>query len=1084
VSSLNTAGSREKAQALDDPKLKKLVAAIAEASVFSTTGRRRTLMSPAARRGQCLDGLCAPVVYWRHMDLPIGLTSAIESARCVLFLGAGIGASSRTAGGDKAPTGGELAADLAAQFEISDAEGATLPTVSRVVELRKGRLELEAFLSERLSGLEPDDALQWLIALPWQAIFTTNYDAVIERAFEQNPSPRRNPVVISSSAEVVALDPRFDIPVYHLHGYLYGSGKPRILITEEDYALFYEKRRMLFEILKLNFATSPILYVGYSHNDPNWNMLQAELRAEFAPSEPPHSYRVVPETSPLVKETLRGKGIEALDGDVNTLVAALKASLGDLRPESANLDAIQESVPSDLVPAFEKSPAAVARLLRGWSYVNQAPFHEEPNVRDFLAGNLPNWALVGNDCYFERDIEDSVFEQLLDFATASDPKPRSIIVLGPAGYGVSTILMSLAARLVKESAGVVYKHTTGQALNEGDALFACQAAAPKAAFFVIDNAADEGDRIASLVQRLRDEGIPACLLLGERLNEWRQRHIRLSPQEFGVDPLSDGEIGRLIDLLEAQGALGRLADLDRTLQIAAIREKHEKQLLVAMREATEGRAFDAIVEDEYHGIHGEFARRAYAVVCGLYRFRAYMRDIVLAEVLNCSLVDFYERVGSETDGIVYLDLMDSASETYAARARHQTIAEIVWERAIEAGERQDILLRTLGALNLNFHVDVQAFEALIRSDHTVDGLLSFDGKIRFFEEAARKDPSSPYVLQHYARMLLREDKPELALGQIDAALALDPNPRALRHTRGVILRHLALSLDSIEIARRRLAQSEEEFRTNIAREDRDEYSYQSLAELYLNWGKRAGSEDEAFTYFAKAEEVLTEGIPKVRNREGLFIVSAEVQQTLGDRPGATDALKRAVAAAPGSVVAKYLLGRQLRITGDQEGAIEVLRSVLEGHPNEVRSAIQYALALDALRKPYGEAIAVLRLASLYGFRDPRWIATLGGMLYLNGDFTEADEVFSKADSQTFTFSERTRMLYEPRSRDDPTEPVRLQGRVSGVKPGYAFIQVPGYTDVFCPGSRFGDLVMAPGLEVTFTLGFAARGAQARDPQKC
>jgi len=162
--------------------------------------------------------------------------------------------------------------------------------------------------------------------------------------------------------------------------------------------------------------------------------------------------------------------------------------------------------------------------------------------------------------------------------------------------------------------------------------------------------------------------------------------------------------------------------------------------------------------------------------------------------------------------------------------------------------------------------------------------------------------------------------------------------------------------------------------------------------------------------------------------------------------------------------------------------MEVLRPVLEGHPNEVRPAIQYALALDALRKPYPESIAVLRLANLYGFRDPRYVATLGGMLYLNGDFTEAKEVFSKIDLENFSFDERTRVFYEPRSREEPTEPLTLQGRVTAVKPGYAFIQVPGYTDVFCPGSRFGDLIMTPGLEVKFTLAFAARGAQARNPQ--
>jgi len=32
---------------------------------------------------------------------------------------------------------------------------------------------------------------------------------------------------------------------------------------------------------------------------------------------------------------------------------------------------------------------------------------------------------------------------------------------------------------------------------------------------------------------------------------------------------------------------------------------------------------------------------------------------------------------------------------------------------------------------------------------------------------------------------------------------------------------------------------------------------------------------------------------------------------------------------------------------------------------------------------------LLRLSTLYGFSDPRFIGTLGGMLFLDGNFTEA-----------------------------------------------------------------------------------------------
>jgi hypothetical protein len=52
----------------------------------------------------------------------------------------------------------------------------------------------------------------------------------------------------------------------------------------------------------------------------------------------------------------------------------------------------------------------------------------------------------------------------------------------------------------------------------------------------------------------------------------------------------------------------------------------------------------------------------------------------------------------------------------------------------------------------------------------VDNFRSLAGKAKFFETACLKEPGNPCILQHYARMLLRERQLTLALSQIDAAL--------------------------------------------------------------------------------------------------------------------------------------------------------------------------------------------------------------------------------------------------------------------------------------------------------------------------
>ena len=34
---------------------------------------------------------------------------------------------------------------------------------------------------------------------------------------------------------------------------------------------------MLFELLKFDFATSNILYIGYGNSDPNWSLVLSEI---------------------------------------------------------------------------------------------------------------------------------------------------------------------------------------------------------------------------------------------------------------------------------------------------------------------------------------------------------------------------------------------------------------------------------------------------------------------------------------------------------------------------------------------------------------------------------------------------------------------------------------------------------------------------------------------------------------------------------------------------------------------------------------------------------------------------------------
>jgi tetratricopeptide (TPR) repeat protein len=837
---------------------------------------------------------------------------------------------------------------------------------------------------------------------------------------------------------------------------------------------------MLFELLKTDFATATLLYVGYSNSDPNWQMVLDEITSEFYPSAIPSSYRVAPSTSAIDKRILKAKGTETIDSTFAEFVQAASLALAASSMDASHITKAAGAVPTDLAAAFGSSPAAVARLLNSWTYVHEASFSEAANLQSFLRGDRANWGLIANMQFFERDLEDEVYEDILDYATSASTRPSVEVLIGPAGYGTTTLLMVLAARIVKDKAGSVFMLRPGATVLEGDVEFA-SSILPGRPFFVVDNATDHGERLHSAISRLREMGRPALFLLGERLNEWRQGRGRLAGKELELEPLSDPEIDRLLDYLGKNAALKDLEPLSRDFQRAAVKEKHGKELLVTMREATEGELFDAILEDEFRGIKSDTAQRAYLYVCCFYQHGAYVRDSLLASLIGVPLTELYEQTSKATEGVIAYDCIDEANGRYGARARHRTIATIVWGRCGDSSEKERIVLRALGALNLNYRPDAEAFDHFVRSESIVDAIKTLEGRIKFFDTACHKDPESPYVRQHYARMLLRSQKSELALGQIEEALRLNPKVRVLYHTKGQVLAELALSIPSHELGRKRLMQSEEAYRRGIVINDRDEYSYTGLAQLYLGWAKRAADPDEEAIYVAKAEETISEGLRKAQVKDGLWIVSSEVEKWVGDEPSRLKALEKAMKESPGSMIARYLLGRAYRREGRAADALKVLEPVVKGHPEEYRAVTEYALSLLDQGEPFSKATAVLKLSTLYGYEDPKFIATLGGTLFMRSEFTEAQQVFNESLKRGFSSSELNAIRFRPRRGSVDSPVVQLKGRVVAVKAGYCIIENTEFPPFLCPGSKYNGLEMRPGMQVLFEPAFAARGAQASHP---
>lgn len=140
-----------------------------------------------------------------HGSSSAGIAANVGVWRLCSLFGIRNWTPSKKANGATAPDAANLAEQLCAHFKI-DLTTRDLAKVAEIVEIRKGRAALETFLKKVLANVEPDEDLQWLTSFRWRAIFTTNYDRGIERAYDLNPNCPQAPISMSLTADLEYTD--------------------------------------------------------------------------------------------------------------------------------------------------------------------------------------------------------------------------------------------------------------------------------------------------------------------------------------------------------------------------------------------------------------------------------------------------------------------------------------------------------------------------------------------------------------------------------------------------------------------------------------------------------------------------------------------------------------------------------------------------------------------------------------------------------------------------------------------------------------------------------------------------------------
>lgn len=140
----------------------------------------------------------------------------------------------------------------------------SIPRLAQQVECLFGRPALDRILQERIpdESVNPSALHRRLLDLPWQDVFSTNYDTLLERAASQ--SRRHYTPVFDAQSLANAEKPR----IVKLHG-SFPAHRP-FVITEEDYRQYPDNRAPFVNTVQQSLLENTLCLIGFSGDDPNF----------------------------------------------------------------------------------------------------------------------------------------------------------------------------------------------------------------------------------------------------------------------------------------------------------------------------------------------------------------------------------------------------------------------------------------------------------------------------------------------------------------------------------------------------------------------------------------------------------------------------------------------------------------------------------------------------------------------------------------------------------------------------------------------------------------------------------------------
>lgn len=733
-----------------------------------------------------------------NSEIPKGLIDQIKEGNVVLFLGAGASIDAIHSKGEKAPTGRQLANLIAEKFLGDEYKEYDLQYVSELAISERDLVTVQKFVYDIFTHFEPGEPHLRIPLYKWNSIFTTNYDLVIERAYEQTVERQQELAVFIKNSERVndKMSTPNSVMYNKLHGSIteiYDKDLPLIL-TPDQYIDHKKNRDRLFYRLEEASREYSILFIGVSFADAD--IRQALKFLDNPRDTKPRSYMVGPNITDIDQRLWEGKKISSIKLTFKDFMEKIKSEISESERILSQVSVSSfksHPIMSKFTVSVEQLPSLLTEFLtRDAIFIHKNLATKDTNPRDFYKGYFENWDPILKDFDIRREVTDLILSEVF---LIDDEERLSLqdfyLIKGNAGSGKSVLIHRLAwdAAVDFDKLSLFYQSDVSIEYNRLAELYQF---VKERIYLFVDNVNEKAEDIEYILKKAKKDNIFITIIGCERTNVWNMQGSLLNNyliREYELKYLNDEEIDLLIDKLTLHKSLGYLANKDLSEQREALAEKSNRELLVALHEATAGKPFEDIVINEYNSIPDDEAKDLYLSICVFHRIGTYARAGIISRLHNINFSYFKDKLFMPLESIVYHH-RNYVINDYVYTTRHQYIAELVFEHILVNQElRLNKYISVISKLDFGYDSDRQLFIALTKAKQLIDTFKDPEYIRQIYDVACENIGEEPALLQQEAifEMTIEGGNLERARELLQIAAEEEPHNTNISHSKAEYL---------------------------------------------------------------------------------------------------------------------------------------------------------------------------------------------------------------------------------------------------------------------------------------------------------